>query len=318
MSDMSPYAYTAFGLEISSDLALPELAPGGGRQADLEIRRVPGAQTRDEDRPVWCRFREEAENGTETDTLSWDEVGRFDVLGSDAITYAPADAASEALVSLPLLGPVMAVLLHRRGLLTLHGSAVAIDGRGSVFLGDKGAGKSTTAAALIRAGHPLVTDDIVALDIVDGQTARIWPGYPQVKLTDDAREALPLAGSEEMPSPHPEFGKHRQRLPGRFDVGSVPLAEAVVLQRGDAFQMEALTGLEAVKALMRFSYVTRFGDRIVRGAAQALHLQQCVAVSKTASVFRLTVPHDLARLDQVVETIREARAARAAAVGATP
>ena len=288
---------------------MPELAPGTGGDADLTIVEGQiGGELADAERPVKFGFRES--DGGQRDLMSWHDVADFEIVGDDRIVYSGAPDSGDALVSLPMLGPVMAVLLHRRGYLTLHGSAVTIDGRAAVFLGDKGAGKSTTAAALVQAGHALVTDDIVAITLDPNGPPQIWPGYPQVKLTDSATEALPLAGSETMPSPHPDFGKHRHLLSGTFDSGPVELSEAVVLVRGDRLEVENLRGIEAVQALMRFSYIVRFADRILTAPAQADHLRQCAGVANAAAVCRITVPHDLTKLADVADAIRRFRAER--------
>src|SRR5690606_16473868 len=95
-------------------------------------------------------------------------------------------------IGLPLFGPVMACLLHRQGLLVLHGSAVVIDGEAHAFLGDKGSGKSTTAAALIAAGLPLVADDVVALDRLEDGRLAVRAAFPAMKL--DARMMAGFAG----------------------------------------------------------------------------------------------------------------------------
>ncbi|CAN5359816.1 hypothetical protein BH09PSE1_BH09PSE1_04980 [soil metagenome] len=311
MTVRQTHHYKAFGLEIVSDLAMPELAQGTGAPTDVTIRAgtIEGELAYAE-QPVLYRFREES--GDTRDLMSWNEVASFEISGDDRITYAGAPGSGDALVSLPMLGPVMAILLHRRGLLTLHGSAINIEGRAAVFLGDKGAGKSTTAAALVQAGYPLVTDDIVAVALGQGETPLVWPGYPQVKLTDNATEALPFADAETMPSPHPDFGKHRHLLGGEFDCASVPLSEAVVLQRGEELAIERLAGMDAVQALMRFSYVTRFGERVLAGVTKATHFRQCVEIAQTATVCRLTVPHDLTRLSAVADALKAFRATQPA------
>lgn len=54
-------------------------------------------------------------------------------------------------------------LLSLRGRTVLHASAVAIDGRAIAFSGHSGAGKTTTAHALVRAGATLICEDKLVL-----------------------------------------------------------------------------------------------------------------------------------------------------------
>jgi hypothetical protein len=55
-----------------------------------------------------------------------------------------------------------------RGLEVLHASGVVLDGRAVLLTGSPGAGKSSLAAALVRAGGRLLSDDAVALALTDG------------------------------------------------------------------------------------------------------------------------------------------------------
>jgi hypothetical protein len=61
-----------------------------------------------------------------------------------------------------------AVERSRAGRLLLHASAVQAMGRAALFSGPSGCGKSTIAAALVAAGLDYLTDDVVAIDGVDG------------------------------------------------------------------------------------------------------------------------------------------------------
>jgi hypothetical protein len=50
-------------------------------------------------------------------------------------------------------------LLFRFGLCSVHASCVSIARKGILFTGDSGSGKSSAAFALMRRGHPMVSDD---------------------------------------------------------------------------------------------------------------------------------------------------------------
>ena len=62
-----------------------------------------------------------------------------------------------------LLGPVLAFVLRLRGVVTTHASSVSVDGKAVAFIGPQGAGKSTTAAALLARGCNVLTDDVVPI-----------------------------------------------------------------------------------------------------------------------------------------------------------
>jgi hypothetical protein len=84
------------------------------------------------------------------------------------------------------------ILLHQRGHLVLHASAVAVEGKAVAFCGACGAGKSTLAAALMRHGYPFVNDDVCHVGVDRGRPA-VLPDGRMLKLWGDAVESLALA-----------------------------------------------------------------------------------------------------------------------------
>lgn len=86
-------------------------------------------------------------------------------------------------------GPVLAFLLRRSGRTLLHGSVVTSAQGAVAFLGHSGAGKSTTAAAMLKQGFATVTDDVITLDPAAGGWG-VQPGYAGVRLWQDSIEGL--------------------------------------------------------------------------------------------------------------------------------
>ena len=240
--------YRAYGLTVASDVALPELEP-----AELEPAEPAAADiliaigTIDMPKPsseAATIFRFEPDR----QYLAWHPVGSFLISNASRIDIEPAPGVDDALLAFPLLGPVMALLLHQRGLLVLHASAIAVAGRGAIFMGDKGAGKSTTASALIRAGHHLLTDDVVALHLARPDAPMIVPGFPQIKLAADAAAAISLGQAEVRPQVHPAIEKMQHRLHGAFSGGAVPASRIFVLERGQRAGIALFTGIAATTA----------------------------------------------------------------------
>jgi hypothetical protein len=214
--------------------------------------------------------------------------------------------APDGIVRLPLLGAVLAVLLHQRGFLVLHGSAIAIADRAVVFVGGKGAGKSTMAAALFARGHRLIADDVVAVDCASAGGPKLVPGYPQLKLSEAAALAVLSEPADALPRIH-QWSQKRCRPVGEdgFVTGSRRPARICTLVRGDACRSMALAPQEALLTLLQQSYLARFGNDVLHGAAAGVHLRQCVALAAHAPVRRLEVPGNLQDLDRVAHLIEE-------------
>lgn len=298
-SKTSPRFYRAFGLTISSELPLPELDEvAAGGPADVKVRLRPIA------RPGAAQATQNVtEFGDHVQYMHWPIVGAFQITGTDTIDIDPTPGASEAYLAFPLLGPVFSVLLHLRGLLVLHASAIALGDRCVIFAGDKLAGKSTTAAAFLRAGHKLLTDDVVAIGFDEVGQPFVAPGYAQVKLAADAQQAIPIAGAQALPLVHPGFEKHQHRLSQGFLAKDMPAVRLYLLQRGEKAEVTRLPPGEALHAVMRFAYVTRFADRAV--GADPAHLRNCARLASTLQVCRLEVPTGLERIDEAVRRVEQ-------------
>ncbi|UVK43324.1 serine kinase [Mesorhizobium sp. AR07] len=296
--------YRAYGLTIASEVTLPELEPAAPAAADVLITIGPI----DLPKPsleAATDFRFEPDR----QYLAWHAVGAFLITDGCRIEIEPAPGVDDTLIAFPLLGPVMALLLHRRGLLVLHASAIAVAGSSAIFMGDKGAGKSTTASAMIRAGHELLTDDVVALDMTNPNHPMIVPGFPQIKLAADAAAAISPGEAEVRPQVHPAIDKMQHRLHGAFSHAKVPATRIYILERGERADVTPLPGIAALPAIIKFSYVTRFGRAALPSNFAEMHLRQCAWLADRVGVCRLEVPTGLDRIGEAVTLIERDLAA---------
>jgi len=202
----------------------------------------------------------------------------------------------------------MGVILHQRGFFTLHASAVAMQGGVVAFVGWKGWGKSTTAAALHGHGYPFVTDDVLAIDLQAEAAFQVMPGVPYFKLWPDALTAS-LDEDAEPLERITEYAEKRVRSTADAAQQTVlPLKRLYVL---DFFTEEEektatlpvsqpLNAREACIELIRHSYALRFLAALKENTE---HLQQCVRMVQQVPVCRLKRVSDLGKLADVVACI---------------
>ena len=217
---------------------------------------------------------------------TWPETSSFE----DTATY--------------LLGPVLGILLRLRGVTCLHASAVAIGEAAVALVGVEGSGKSTTAAALARRGHLVMSDDIVALGERDG-TFSIFPAYPYLSLWPDS-VGIVYGPDKILPSFSPNYDKRQLLLAKnrlRFQEKPMPLGGIFLLAERSAENaapcLENLTPRESLFALLADSYATKLIDANMR----VKEFEQLGRMVGTVPVVRLRPHRDPERIDRMCDLI---------------
>lgn len=194
--------YHFYGLCLRVNQRLPGLEPGP-REAEVDVvvhlvgeagmTTVPvhpsAWHAPDPSLPVW---KSAGPEGTYV-RLRWSGGGYYVefVIGPEGreVWAAWNERVTLQDVTSLLVSTILGCVIRLRGLTCLHGSLVAWNGRGLVFLGPRGAGKSTTALALVQRGAVLVSDDLVPLLEV-GRTFVAPFGQPAIRMRPSSAEAL--------------------------------------------------------------------------------------------------------------------------------
>lgn len=281
------YHYFAHGLQITSELACPELVPlaFGEQGGDVTIRL--GATPAALENPTNVSVLYQAKPNQFL--LNLDQIGRFWVCDGKQITIEPAPAAPEDTIRLFLLGSAVGALLHQRGQVILHGSAVATVRGAVIFVGPSGVGKSTLAAALQQQGYRVLADDVCSLVYDEAtQQAQVLPGLAHLKIWADAAAQLELTGAVTR-RVRPELEKYALPLHSPFDSTPVCVHAVYVLKTSnlDEWQIEPLTPRQKMEALVTNTYRQRF---LAGLGMRQQHFQQLIRITGAIRVCRVTRP----------------------------
>lgn len=214
---------------------------------------------------------------------------RFEVIG---------DAAAAAGLPIFLLGTVFGILLHQRGQIVLHASAVRVAGKAVLFCGASGAGKSTLAAALAQRGFPVVTDDFCAIDFAGDGALVVQSDGRQLKLWAQTIEHLSLQ-SRRGAAVREQLQKFYVE-PDLSHSEPLPLAVAYVLREASpphAFGIERPNVADATLLLRRNAYRPLLVRRMDQ---RADYFRAAAAIANGAGIFHLTRPLDFKTMPEVI------------------
>jgi hypothetical protein len=164
----------------------------------------------------------------------------LDRAGGSAAYVVPHALGAEELVH-PYLAPAASVMAHWLGRESFHAGGVVLNGGVWGVVGDRQAGKSTLLARLALAGHDVVADDLLVLDV---PSATVYAGPRSVDLREDAAEQL---GAGE------ELGlvgaRERWRLRLAPVTGPLELRGWIFLRWGERAEIRAQTASERLTSL---------------------------------------------------------------------
>ena len=301
MEKITTYFYRLGGLFILSEFPLPGLTMLPPQTPDVTIRLGIAPF------PAAKRDAREIEPGclaTSNEYLhTFPGIVTFYVRGGQEIFVQPLDSSRVKELHSLLYSVIFAVVFHRRGMVPLHASAVAVEGRIFGFLGRSGAGKSTLAAHLERRGYPVTADDLLLLSSSEQGVTRVTPCAPWLKLWEDAFDGIgkqtegmePIAGKD---------SKFVVPLPQNRAEEPLPLAALFLLESNTDGEIE-FTRLEpaaAVAKLILYVYPILLIHKLGQTAAL---FQQCAEVLKNVQVFTFSRPWDPDRFDAVLNRLEE-------------
>jgi len=301
--------YHIFGDTFRSDLTFPELLPcESPSHPKWVLSRVHQPAPLPDAEFIG---KEEVESGVfvslyraaDVFRLVFDDTGSFDVSADGRrIDWLPPENPDLSAVRKDVLGRVFAACLQQEGIITLHGSAVELDGVAVAFLAPKFHGKSTTASAMVESGARLVADDVVAVS--GGVDPVVMPSVPFVQLRRDSAEQVvgssaSVRGGEDASKLQMAWNAPERNLSAPASLAAVYLLAPMPPGASDAVRRERLPGIAAALAPLGQAKIVG----LLGGRYRSTLMQRMADLSERVPVYRLEIPRDFTRLPELTAAL---------------
>jgi hypothetical protein len=191
-------------------------------------------------------------------------------------------------------------LIALRGDFVLHASGVVLDGAIVAFSGESGAGKTTTARALVRAGASPFCEDKLIVREVEGRAEGLIDAEERIWLWTEATAGELATGSR----------ASCLGLDGRRNDQWIPLREIglidVTRRAGKSMSATTLTPVESASSIFRNAF---YGSDV--RADWKRQLQDAAAVARATRAYDLIMPNGTAALDVVAADLADSRSLEA-------
>jgi len=297
--------YHAFGFNIASDFELPEISHTtvDCEQIDVEIKKGYLSD-------LWTDQAETNQIFVIKENFvmfRMPNVAIFSITNGKEITVSPLPYASDDEIRLYLLGSCMGAILMQRRILPLHGSAIAIDGKAYAIVGDSGAGKSTTASALLKQGYELISDDVIPVSLTSDNVPMVTPAYPQQKLWQESIDQFGMESSKFRPIVDRET-KFAIPVASQFSNDILPLVGIfeIVKTQGEEIELQPIKNLERFYTLFYHTYRNFF---LKPAGLIEWHFNTCAAMVNKVDIFQIQRPDSrftaIQLADLILSTIKK-------------
>ncbi|MCL6571515.1 MAG: aldolase [Bacillus sp. (in: Bacteria)] len=305
LSTLKKVVYKAFGLQVISEIHLPELPQMIEPKNLNDVEITIGDLTLE-----WAKLVTQNEDIIVKENVVMFQIPStaiFSIQEGNKIIVSPLAGFSEDAARLYLLGTCMGAILIQRKILPLHGSAIVINGKSYGFVGESGAGKSTLASAFINSGYHLLTDDVIAISLSKDGIPVVTPSYPQQKLWQESLNEFGMEIHQYRPLLERET-KYAVPVASHFTAESIPLAGIfeLVKTKNEEIEIHPIQGLERFRTL--FSHTYR-NFMIAPAGLMEWHFTTSASFVNKIELFQLCRPvsrftaHELSAL--IVKTIQK-------------
>lgn len=295
------YFYKAYNLNVKSNIAIVDLKESDLINTQIDIHILAKEIINNEGLEIKESNQFNFDNNIFT--LVVKDIAKYIVSSGNSINVEYSSEARPEEINLFLLGSALGVVLYKKNYLPLHASAIETE-KGCVFFsGDSGMGKSTTLNSFIKRGYKMISDDVVALNIIDN-IINIYPSFPRVKIWEDAADKLGIDTSN-LRQIYRDMNKFSN--PINDDTFSDKVSKPYIFYEinkteSNEIYIEQVEGLEKIKVLYKNTYRPYYISNLNK---QKQHFEQISTLAENLIIKKVYRPENINSMHQITELLEK-------------
>lgn len=301
------YYYRVYGLNIESTIEIPEFEIidrdlGKNSHINIDVKLSYGV--------VKDEIKEAIEQGRVANYEKLDmwfyikNLAIFHIYNGDTVVIEPCKDAELKMVKIYVMGSVLGMVLLQKNVVAIHGGGIVIDGKGCIFTGDKGAGKSTITTAFRKKGYKFISDDVCSIDV--GEVNTINHGFGYQKICEDAMEKLGYNVDDYVPF-RGDLNVNKYIVPAfdEFTKEDVPLEAVFELKVGDVddVKIEEITGADKINNIIK--NIFRIEMLYYSDGISPIYFKKCIKIAKNTKFYKISRPRNVFSVDRQIEIIED-------------
>ena len=287
--------YTAYGLQIDSELPLPGLLPGSSRPSDVKIRYGPVPNNLPE--PLGKgRYFEATDDAF---LFRVKDTARYLVVEGQQIIIDRDPDCHEDVLRTYLMGSAFGALMHQRRLLVMHASSIQTARGAVLFVAPSGHGKSTLLAALLDRGYAMLSDDVTAIDMHSQSAPVAYPSFPSMRLGTDAAARI---GRQIDSLPRVRHTDKHVVPVENFCADPLPVHAVYALEVHEApdIRLAQVDGVERFTNVANNTYRYEFLETL---GLRQVHFQAASRLAQAIQVYQIKRPESPFLLNELVDRL---------------
>ncbi|MEG1295166.1 hypothetical protein [Niameybacter sp.] len=295
------YKYRVYGLEIGSEIEIPEfIVDKSIKESPNQVRICYGAMSEE----IKTQIAEGRKSYMSSQDIWFyiDNIATYRITNGNLIEVEPCENCDTQLMKIFVMCSCLGFIMIQRNKVAIHGGTVVMGNKAVVITGNRGAGKSTLTTALRKKGYKFLADDVAATTLIDRPMVQC--GFPYQKLCEDAMDAL---GYDKATCTSFEGdNKVKYIVPALedFQEEDTPLTAIceIVASDVEAVEIEAIKGQEKLQYILKNLYRSEFLPSL---GVPTEYFKQCVQIAKSVAFYKVKRPREGFTVAEQIRCIEE-------------